>query len=39
MTEIVWQSKNVLVATKFIIAETTTFLVACEPALNTQDGL
>jgi hypothetical protein len=39
MIEIVWQLKDVLVATWFTTIETTTFLVAPELALSTQDGL
>jgi hypothetical protein len=38
MIEIVWQLKDVLVATWFTMTETTTFLVTREPTLSTQDG-
>lgn len=34
MTEIVWQLKDVLVATWFTMIETTTFLVTREPTLS-----
>jgi hypothetical protein len=36
MIEIVWQSKDILIATRFTTIETTTFLVAHELALSTK---